>query len=114
MSVMHNAANAAFQDPRFPPVTESEVDDLEVEISVLTPSRTIDSVDEIELGRHGIILERGMHRSVFLPQVAVEQGWNLETTLRHLALKAGLEANDWRKASFSIFETILFSEQEPG
>jgi len=110
-NVIRNARNAAFSDYRFGPVTKEEFERLDLEISVLTPSRRVESLDEIVIGRHGIILEKGRHRAVFLPQVAPDQGWDLETTLEHLSLKAGLPANGWRKgATFRVFEAIVFGE----
>jgi AmmeMemoRadiSam system protein B/AmmeMemoRadiSam system protein A len=112
-NVLNNARNAAFRDPRFPRLTPEELDETIIEISVLTPPRPIKSLDEVVLGKHGIILEKDFYRSVFLPQVAPEQGWDLETTLNHLALKAGLEVNGWRRgASFAVFEAIVFSEKD--
>ncbi|MFW5997114.1 MAG: AmmeMemoRadiSam system protein A, partial [Lentisphaeria bacterium] len=110
--VITNARNAAFRDPRFAPLQADELPDISIEISVLTPPRAIDSPIEFQPGKHGIILEKGNARSVFLPQVAEEQGWDRETTLDHLALKAGLRPGDWRtKTSFYIFEAIVFSEE---
>ena len=83
------------------------------EISVLTPSVPIGTPEEFIVGRHGIILEKGRHSAVFLPQVAPEQGWDRETTLEHLAMKAGLGRNEWRRgANFSVFEAIVFGEEE--
>ena len=110
--VRQNAINAGFRDPRFAPLSKDELPNVTVEISVLTPTRRIDSPEDFQPGKHGIILERGQASSVFLPQVAGEQGWDRETTLDNLAMKAGLKANDWRKdATFYIFEAIVFSEE---
>lgn len=68
---------------------------------------------EIVIGRHGIILRKDGRSATFLPQVAPEQGWNRETTLRHLAMKAGLGPDGWREgASFSVYEAIVFTEGE--
>ena len=78
----------------------------------LTPPHPVASWQEIELGRHGILLQKGDAGAVFLPQVAPEQGWTLEETLTHLALKAGLNPDDWREgASFEVFEAIVFREK---
>ena len=108
-NVIHNARNAAFHDPRFRPVQRGELDALDVEISVLTPAVPVSAPDDIVLGKHGIILEKNGHRAVFLPQVAPEQGWDLETTLTHLAMKAGLRPGAWRSdVSFEVFEAIVF------
>lgn len=107
--VVDNGKNAAVGDPRFPPVSVKELPGLDLEISVLTPLATVSGPEEIEIGRHGILLGIQGRRSVFLPQVAVEQGWDLETTLGHLALKAGLPADAWREgATFQVFEADIF------
>ncbi len=111
-NVIHNTRNAAFQDPRFPELTRPELDEIDIEISMLTPERRIRDVKEFEVGRHGIILEKGPNRSVFLPQVAPEQGWDRETTLQYLSLKAGLSENAWRHgAVLKVFEAVVFGEK---
>ena len=107
--VIDNGKNAAVGDPRFPPVSVQELPGLDLEISVLTPLKTVSGPEDIEIGRHGILLDIGGRRSVFLPQVAVEQDWDLETTLGHLALKAGLAPDAWRDgATFQVFEADIF------
>ncbi len=112
-SVIDNTVNAAVNDPRFPEVTPNELKDIEIEISVLTPPVKIDSYHDIIIGKHGIILSKGFHSAVFLPQVAPEQGWDLATTLTHLSLKAGLGPDDWKSgAEFKVFTAIVFSENE--
>jgi AmmeMemoRadiSam system protein A len=114
-TVADNALSAAFRDPRFPPVAASEVGDLHIEISALTPLRPVDHWRDIEIPRHGVVLARGPRRAVFLPQVAAEEGWDRDTMLSHLAMKAGLEADAWREgASFQVFEAEVFAEKEPG
>jgi MEMO1 family protein len=110
-AVMAHAVNAGLADRRFPPVTEAELDTIDFEISVLTPPQPIPSCDRILLGRDGIVLENGGRRAVFLPQVAPEQGWDLDQTLTQLALKAGLPSDAWRQgASFEVFQAMVFSE----
>ncbi|MFW5894032.1 MAG: AmmeMemoRadiSam system protein B [Verrucomicrobiota bacterium] len=112
-NVIHNARNAAFQDPRFPELSAEELDAIDIEISVLTPERRIRDIKEFVVGRHGIILEKGPNRSVFLPQVAPEQGWDRETTLQYLSLKAGLGENAWRHgAVLKVFEAIVFGDKQ--
>lgn len=113
-AVRDNAVSACARDPRFPPVQKEELNDLSIEISVLTPPEPIESWEDIKLGTHGIILEKGAHRSVFLPQVAPEQGWDLETTLMYLSLKAGLPADGWKDARFKVFEAQVFNEEDLG
>lgn len=101
--------SAAVRDPRFAPVSPDELPFLALEVSVLTPLREVAGPDEIELGRHGILLDADGRQAVFLPQVPGEQGWDLETTLRQLAGKAGLSPEAWRKgARFQVFEAEVF------
>ena len=108
-AVAENAANAAVGDPRFRPVSPAEVPDLEFEVSALTPLRPVAGPEAIEVGRHGILLEQSGRRAVFCPQVAAEEGWDLQTTLRHLSLKAGLGPEAWREgARFRVFEAEVF------
>ncbi len=107
--VVDNSRSAAVGDPRFRPVTPAELPDLELEISALTPLVRVEEPSDIRIGRHGILLEVQGRHAVFLPQVAVEQGWDLETTLGHLALKAGLAPNAWQEgAVFRVFEAEIF------
>lgn len=99
---------AALTDPRFPPVTAEEVGLLSLSLSLLTPAEPVGGYEEIQLGRHGIILTVGTKRAIFLPEVAVEQAWDLETTLEMLTRKAGALPGSWRgaEARFSVFETV--------
>jgi len=114
-TVARRAASAALEDTRFPKkVSPAELGKITVEVSVLTPPRPVASPDKIVIGRHGIILQKGMMSATFLPQVAPEQGWDLETTLAHLSRKAGLGPDGWRDgARFSVYEAIVFTEGEP-
>lgn len=110
-AVAARALDAAFHDPRFYPLRESEFGGVSIEISALTPPHPVSSWQEIELGKHGILLRKGEAGAVFLPQVAPEQGWTLEETLTHLAMKAGLEPDAWKEdASFEVFEAVVFHE----
>jgi AmmeMemoRadiSam system protein A len=107
------AASAATDDPRFRPVGPAEVPALEVEISVLGPLERIDPTDasQIEIGRHGLLIESGAHRGLLLPQVALEWGWDRETFLAQLCAKAGLPRDTWRAgATIYRFEAEVFSE----
>ena len=82
--------------------------------SLLTPPRPIGSVEEFEVGRHGIMMESGGRRAVFLPQVATEQGWDRDELLAQLSLKAGLPADAWRHdAELSVFAAEVFGETDP-
>ena len=78
---------------------------------MLSPARPVAGPQAIEVGVHGVILEKGSHRALFLPQVATEQGWDRRTMLDHLAQKAGLPADGWRRgASFEVFTAQVFEE----
>ncbi len=113
-AVIGNAINAAFRDYRFPTLEASELPRIEIEISALTPLRSVASFNEIEVGKHGVLLTKGSSRAVFLPQVAPEQGWDRDTMLNHLAQKAGLPQDAWRDgAKFEVFEAIVFGEKKP-
>ena len=109
-----NAINAAFSDPRFSPLTEAELTNVELEISILTPMEDITSPDDFIVGEHGILMRLFGRSAVFLPQVAPEQGWDKETTLAHLSMKAGLKPGAWQisDAQFQVFRAIHFSESE--
>ena len=108
-AVADNGRSAAVGDPRFAPVTSGELPDIQIEVSALTPMEPVAGPGDIIIGRHGVILVKGGRRAVFLPQVAPEQGWDRDTTLTHLALKAGLEADAWRQgAEFLVFEADVF------
>ncbi|VAX25298.1 COG2078: Uncharacterized ACR [hydrothermal vent metagenome] len=111
-AVISASLGAAFKDPRFSPVLYDEMDKIEIEISILTPPVPVDSWENIELGTHGVILKKGGRQALFLPQVAVEQKWDLPETLSHLSVKAGLKSGDWRKETeFEVFEAIVFKEE---
>lgn len=113
-SVMDLAREAAFHDPRFPPVRLDELDELYIEISLLTKPKRIPSYEDIRIGIDGVILSKGHNRSVFLPQVASEQGWTLEKMLEYLSMKAGLSPSAWKDSSceLEVFQAEVFSEEE--
>ncbi len=104
------AEEAAFHDPRFRPVSREELEDLEIEISVLTPLRRIEDVEEIEVGKHGIYIERGLFTGLLLPQVATDHGWGRETFLEHTCHKAGLHKDAWKEedTEIHIFSADIF------
>lgn len=111
--VRDKAVWAAINDSRFSPVTEDELDEIEIEISVLSPLRKIRDISEIELGVHGIFIVQGYSSGVFLPQVATETGWDKETFLGHCARdKAGIGWDGWKDADIYIFTATIFSEKE--
>lgn len=112
-TVREMAIAAATQDPRFPRVRPAELGEIDIEISVLSPLARIRDVKEIEVGTHGILMRRGMHQGVLLPQVAVEWGWDREEFLRHTCLKAGLPTEAWKdkETVIEIFSAQIFGEK---
>jgi hypothetical protein len=101
-TVAEMAVAAATRDGRFAPVTAHELDSLTLEISVLTPLQPI-RPDEVEVGRHGLLLRCGERRGVLLPQVALEHGWDRVSFLAHTCEKAGLPAEAWKGAGVELF-----------
>jgi len=112
-SVIEMARKSAFEDPRFAPMVADELCGVRIEVSALTPMRSVAGPEEIETGRHGVQLRKGAAGAVFLPQVATEYGWSRETLLKQLALKAGLSEGAWRAAELSVFEAEVFGEPKP-
>ncbi len=110
--VQEMAISAATRDTRFDPVTMRELNQLDIEISVLTPMRKIKSIDEIQLGRHGIYIRKGNRAGTFLPQVADQTGWNLEQFLGFCARdKAGIGYEGWKDADIYVYEAYVFKEK---
>jgi len=97
------AEAAAFRDPRFGPVKDKELPELELEISVLTPLKKITDVNEIQVGKHGIYIKKGWLSGLLLPQVATEYGWDRQTFLEHTCKKAGLPSNAWKEKDTEIY-----------
>jgi AmmeMemoRadiSam system protein A len=109
--VQEMAVSAATRDPRFYPMKPQDLKDFDLEISVLSPLELISSVDQIQVGTHGIYLVKNSFRGVLLPQVATEYGWDRDTFLRHTCLKAGLPENAWQKdCQIYIFSALVFGE----
>jgi uncharacterized protein len=109
-SVADTARAAAFDDPRFEPVTPAEAPELKVEISVLSPLQPI-RPDEVVVGKHGLIVTHGNRRGLLLPQVAIEWDWDRETFLAQTCLKAGLAADAWQHgAELHGFTAEVFGE----
>ena len=106
---------AAFEDPRFESLRWEETGELDIEISLLTPMKEIQSLDDFVPSRDGIMLTLYGRRAVFLPQVADETGWGKEEMLSALSMKAGLPRNAWKnpEAEFSTFQAEVFSEGRP-
>jgi AmmeMemoRadiSam system protein A len=111
-AVSSSAVSAAFRDPRFYPVTKEELPQLHIEISVMSPIVPVRGVEEIEVGRDGLIVSRGGRAGLLLPQVATEYGWDRETFLRQTCVKAGLPPDCWRSPDCRIekFSAEVFGE----
>ena len=106
------AVAACSADPRFPPVTESELAHIDLEISLLGPLEPIAGAQDIEIGRHGLVVEQGWRRGLLLPQVATEWQWDAEKFLEHTCHKAGLPRDAWKHgAKIWRFEAEVFSEK---
>jgi AmmeMemoRadiSam system protein B/AmmeMemoRadiSam system protein A len=106
------ALDAALGDPRFEPVSASELERLDIEVTVLSRQRPVGSWRDIEVGTHGIVLQKGDKAALFLPQVAAQNGWSIEETLTALSRKAGLPPDGWKEgASFSVFTGQVFEEK---
>jgi len=94
---------AAFQDNRFPALTEEELPLIDLEITLLSPFVKVKNLEDIEIGTHGLYLTKGYYSGLFLPQVPVEQHWGLEEYLQNLCLKAGLPPNSWTSEGAQLF-----------
>ena len=105
---------AAFEDPRFPPVENDELKNIEIELSVLSPLETIQDTNKIKIGKHGIIIEQNLMRGLLLPQVATEYDWDVLTFLEQTCQKAGLSINAWKDESttIKIFSAEIFCESD--
>ncbi len=120
-AIVEGAIAAATEDPRFPPVTTKELDDITFEVTVLTPPVEIDVSDpmeyltKIKVGRDGLIVRHSFYSGLLLPQVPGEYGWSVEEFLQHTCHKAGLEKDFWKsgKAKIEKFEGIVFKEETP-
>jgi AmmeMemoRadiSam system protein A len=112
--VVDAAVSAAIRDPRFDPLTEDEVGEIEIEVSVLSEPKRIENVSEVEVGKHGLIVRRGPFQGLLLPQVATEYNWDKLTFIRQTCIKAGLSPDEWKKEGTEIytFTAEVFSENE--
>lgn len=107
------ARSAAFDDPRFPALSKKEAPEIEIEVSVLSPLKRIQSIDEFKLGRDGIYMIKGYNHGTFLPQVAKETGWNTEEFLGHCARdKAGIGYYGWKDAELYTYQTEVVKEYD--
>ena len=105
---------ASTQDPRFDPVKEAELDDIVLEISLLSQLKKINSPDAIEVGKHGLVISDGLNKGLLLPQVAIENNWDKITFLEHTCKKAHLPRDAWKseKTEISIFSAEVFEEKK--
>ncbi|GAB4299374.1 MAG: AmmeMemoRadiSam system protein A [Ignavibacteriaceae bacterium] len=112
-TVCDAAVHAAFEDPRFVPLSKNELSRINIEISVLSPPAPVQSYDEIQIGKHGLILNE-RHRALLLPQVATEHNMNRDEFLSALCEKAGIDKFTWkqRKLNLMVFTADVFSEKE--
>jgi AmmeMemoRadiSam system protein A len=114
-AVAEMAVAAAVEDPRFPAVSAGELPGLDIEISVLTVPEKVSGPDRVRVGRDGIIISKGFQRGLLLPQVPVEQGWDLEQYISYGCRKAGLAPDEWKKGvQIEVFQAIVFGEKERG
>ncbi len=112
-AVQQMAVSAATGDPRFPPLTAEGLDAITVEISVLSPFRRVNDVEQIQVGVHGLMIFAGGRQGILLPQVPIEQGWDREEYLDNLCLKAGLSVGCWQEgATLYAFTAVVFGEEE--
>jgi AmmeMemoRadiSam system protein B/AmmeMemoRadiSam system protein A len=114
-TVSEVAIEAALGDPRFPPLTDTELSGVTIEISALTPLERIYDEKKIEVGKHGLYVKKGLNSGLLLPQVATEYGWSREAFLEHTCYKAGLPKDAWKEdAEIYIFSAEIFSEEQTG
>ncbi|MCD6461923.1 MAG: TIGR00296 family protein [Thermoplasmata archaeon] len=121
-TLIQSAINAATRDPRFFPLSPKELDSVVVEVSLLTPPVVLKAVtpkeklDAVEVGVHGLIIEKGPYKGLLLPQVPVEWGWDVREFFEETCRKAGLPGNAWKEADteISTFTAEIFKEKTPG
>ncbi|MDK6029292.1 TIGR00296 family protein [Ignisphaera sp. 4213-co] len=114
--VIESAIAAATEDPRFPPLKEEELENIVIEVSILSPPMlTKNPMKDIIIGKHGIIISRGWNTGTLLPQVPIDYCWDVETFLAEGCLKAGLEPDCWydNKTKIFIYEGRIFYEEKP-
>ncbi len=112
-TIIDMACSSAFQDPRFSPVTIKEFQEIDIEISVLSPLKRTGNISDIEVGKHGIYMKSGYNSGVLLPQVALEQKWDRDTFLTQTCYKSGLHGKAWKDTGIEIyiFSAEIFGEK---
>lgn len=115
-TIIDMANASAFRDPRFMPLSQSEFEKIDIEISVLSPIEKVKDVSDIVIGRDGLIISNGGRSGLLLPQVATENNWDLEDFLEHTCYKAGLPGDAWKRKDTVIekFSAQVFGEKEMG
>ena len=113
-TVAEVAKAAAFQDPRFSPITASELPDIAIEISILSSLTQLQEINALEVGRHGLLIRRGFASGLLLPQVASENRWSKEEFVGQVCLKAALPVDAWRETAAELFTFTaeVFSEED--
>lgn len=113
-TVEEMAQAAALRDTRFKPVSASELSEIDLEISVLSPLYKVQDVNEIKVGTHGLMIRAGQYSGLLLPQVAVEHKWDRKVFLEYTCMKAGLFKDAWKDedTTLYIFSAQVFSEKE--
>ncbi len=114
LAVLDMTKSAAFGDPRFPPVSKSEINDIQIEISVLSPLVKIEGPEQITIGKHGLVVQNGLAKGLLLPQVAIEWDWGQIQFLKQTCAKAGLSFDAWKDkdTDIYIFSAEIFTEKE--
>ena len=111
-AVVDNSISSSTEDPRFNPVCADELSDIDIEISILTVPREVEEINDVVIGRDGIIISKEFMRGLLLPQVPVEQKWNLEEYISYGCLKAGLSTDEWKSGvKIETFQAIVFGEK---
>ena len=113
-TVMNMAIEASTRDPRFPAISADELDDIDIEISALSPLWKIKDIEKIEAGKHGILIKKGFNQGLLLPQVATKNNFNRKSFLEHTCLKAGLDQNCYKdkNCEIHIFSAAVFGEAD--
>jgi AmmeMemoRadiSam system protein A len=113
-TVAETARAAAFEDTRFSPITRDEAAELQISLSVLSPLRTVEP-QQVEVGRHGLLVSLHQHRGLLLPQVPIEHGWDRITFLEQTCRKAGLPPDAWQTdARIEVFTAEVFGDRDVG
>ena len=113
IAIKENALSSAFEDPRFPPLESDELNEIDIEISVLTIPEKIKDPADVRIGVDGVIISKGGNRGLLLPQVPVEQEWDLDQYISYGCMKAGLSSDEWKKGvEIEVFQAEVFGELE--